>query len=156
MAISNAISIKVGFENGAKNYKELKNYAYAGIGVSMLFMTICAFIFLIIPQKCIELFTSDLEVIKVAVPILTLVGLFQIFDGLQVSVSGVFKGLKKTTIIMIGIFIAYWIIGLPLGFLLAFKYNQNLYGFWIGITISIASLGIGLYFTMKKLFRKLN
>ncbi len=155
MAISNAVSVKVGFENGAKNFTELKKYASSGIGICVLIMMFWAIIFLVFPKYCIGAFTTDAELLKIAVPVLMLVGLFQIFDGLQVSIGGVFKGLKNTKIIMYGMFFAYWIIGLPLGCLFALKFNQNLIGFWIGITVAIASLGIGLAITLKKTFSKL-
>jgi len=154
MAISNAISVKVGFENGAKNYSELKKYAYSGILISVIFMAFCGAIFLMFPRYCIGIFSQDTKLLEVAVPVLMLVGLFQVFDGLQVSIGGVFKGLKSTNIIMIGTFIAYWILGLPLGFIFAFKLNMHLFGFWIGITVSIASLGIGFLTIMNKRFSK--
>ncbi|MBQ9688720.1 hypothetical protein IJV79_03680, partial [bacterium] len=154
MAISNAISVKVGFENGAGNFEELKKYAYSGITLSVCFMSFCAIVFFLFPQYCIGIFSQDAEVLRIAVPILVLVGLCQVFDGLQISVGGVFKGLKNTQIMMWGIFIAYWVIGLPMGFLFAFKFNMELYGFWIGISLSIATLGIGLFTVMRKTLHK--
>lgn len=154
-AMSNAIGVKVGFANGAGNFKDLKRYAYSGVGVSMLFMFICALCFLIFPRFFISIFTNDKELIKICVPILILAGLFQIFDGLQISLGGVFKGLKKTNILMLGDFCAYWLIGLPLGILLAFKFKMNLYGFWVGLTLAIFSLGIILSVILLKQFKKL-
>jgi MATE family multidrug resistance protein len=142
LAISNAIAIKVGFANGACNYEDVKKYSVSGIGISVFFMFICALAFIFFPNFFITIFTQDIALIKICVPILILMGFFQVFDGLQVSLGGVFKGLKKTNIVMLGNLFAYWIVGLPLGLLLAYKYNMNLYGFWIGITVSIFSLGI--------------
>lgn len=144
MAISNAIAVKVGFANGAKNFIDLKRYAYTGIGISVLFMTICAICFIIFPKFFVTIFTKDSELIKICVPILILAGLFQIFDGLQVSLGGVFKGIKRTNVVMAGNFGAYWLIGLPLGFILAFKKHMYLYGFWVGLTIAIFILSITL------------
>lgn len=145
LAISNAIAVKVGFANGAKNFVDLKKYSFAGVGISVGFMAICALAFLLLPKLIINIFTNDIELVNICVPIMFLAAIFQIFDGLQVSLGGVFKGIKRTNIVMIGDFIAYWVVGLPLGFLFAFKYNMELFGFWVGLTTSIFTLGISFF-----------
>lgn len=148
MAISNAIAVKVGFANGAGNFIDLKKYAFSGIAVSVGFMAICAVCFISFPKLFVNIFTQDPSLVKICVPILILAGLFQIFDGMQVSLGGVFKGLKKTKIVMLGNFTAYWLIGLPLGILLSFKFGMMLFGFWIGLTIAIFSLALILFFIL--------
>lgn len=155
LAISNAIAVKVGFANGAKNFVDLKRYAFTGVSISVGFMAIWALSFVLFPKLFINIFTNDPALVKICVPILVLAGIFQIFDGLQVSLGGVFKGLRKTNIIMLGDFGAYWIIGLPLGLILAFKYHLNLYGFWIGLTIAIFSLGIILLLLLFNQLKKI-
>lgn len=156
MAISNAIAVKVGYANGAGNVLDLKRYSFAGIFVSVGFMSLCALGFIFFPQFFINIFTNDPVLVKICVPILLMAGFFQIFDGLQVSLGGVFKGIKMTNIIMLGDFGAYWLVGLPLGFIFAFKYNMNLFGFWIGLTISIFLLGIILLLVLLNKFKSFN
>ena len=73
------------------------------------------------------------ELVKISVPVLYVLAMFQIFDGLQVSLAGIFKGMKKTKIVMIANFIGYWLISIPVGYILAFKYNMNIMGFWYGL-----------------------
>ncbi len=153
MAISNAIAVKVGFANGAKNFIDLKRYALTGIIISISFMTLCAICFITFPDIFIKIFTQDPDLIKICVPILILAGLFQIFDGIQVSLGGIFKGIKRTNVVMLGVFTAYWLIGLPLGILLGFIYHLNLYGFWIGLTIAILLLAISLLITFIHYFK---
>lgn len=155
MAISNAIAIKVGYSNGAKNFVDLKRYSIAGIAVSVGFMTVCALGFITWPKFFVKIFTHGTALIKICAPIMILAGIFQIFDGLQVSLGGVFKGIKKTNLVMFGNFAAYWLLGLPLGFMFAFKYKMNLYGFWIGLTISILTLGLTLLFILFNQFKKM-
>lgn len=155
MAISNAIAVKVGYANGAGNFTDLKRYSISGIGVSVGFMMFCAINFIFFPEFFINIFTQDYQLVKICVPILMLAGFFQIFDGLQVSLGGVFKGIKNTKVVMIGNFLAYWVVGLPLGIFFAFKQGLNLYGFWIGLTIAICLLGLILLLMLLRYFKKL-
>ncbi|MCQ2788776.1 MAG: MATE family efflux transporter [bacterium] len=144
LAVSNAISIKVGYTNGAKDYINLKKYLISGMIISETHMAICAILYITIPHLIIRFFTSDINLINICTPIMFIVGLFQLFDGAQISLSGAFKGIKSTTIVMFGDFIAYWILGIPVGYYLAFERHLNLYGFWIGLAIALFTLGTSL------------
>lgn len=95
LAISNAIAVKVGFANGAKHFPELKNYSVIGILLSVGFMMCSAVIFCSFPHFLVSLFTKDITLIKICVPVLYIVSIFQIFDGLQVALAGIYKGIKK-------------------------------------------------------------
>lgn len=132
-AISNAIAVKVGFSNGAQNYSDLKKYAFAGTLMSEIFMTFSALLFLLFPKFIIGIFTSDQNLIKISLPIMTILVIFQFFDGLQISLSGICKGIKETKIVLLANFCAYWLVSIPLGYFLAFKANLLLIGFWIGL-----------------------
>lgn len=136
LAISNATSVKVGFTNGAKYYKSLKKYAKTGILASVIFMSFSAVVFGLIPDKIVYLFTNDAELVKVCIPIVYTLCMFQVFDGLQVSLAGVFKGLKQTKIVMTANFIGYWLISLPIGSFFAFKLGLKLQGYWYGLLVS--------------------
>lgn len=121
LAISNAIAVKVGFANGAHNLVELRRYAYTGLAMAVGFMVCSSIVFASFPNFLVGLFTNDFDLIKISVPVLYILAMFQIFDGLQVSLSGIFKGIKKTKIVMIANFVGYWLISIPLGYILAFK-----------------------------------
>ena len=133
LAISNAIAVKVGFANGAENYLDLKKYSFVGVVISVGFMACSALIFASFPEFLVKLFTQDSNLIKISVPILYVLAVFQVFDGLQVALSGIFKGIKKTGVVLFSNFVAYWLISLPLGYLLAFRFNLNIRGFWYGL-----------------------
>lgn len=156
LSISNAIAVKVGYSNGAKDYTELKKYIVSGASLCVGLMVICAIFYFSIPQQLTELFTNDTALIAACVPVLQLIGIFQIFDGLQIALGGAFKGMKFTKIVMAGDFVAYWILGIPLGYYCAFVRQMHLYGFWIGITTAIALLGTSFLILMIIYLKKLN
>ena len=154
-AISNAIAVKVGFANGAGDYEDLKKYAQYGTMMSIGFMTFSAIVFASFPSALVSVFTTDVELIKICIPIVYVLACFQIFDGIQVSLSGVCKGIKKTNIVLIANFFAYWFISIPVGFVLAFPHKMGLIGFWGGLLLASMTLCSIMLFLLKRYFTKL-
>lgn len=155
LALSNAIAVKVGFANGAGNFKDLRTYAYVGSFISFVFMTFCALLFILFPVSIVKIFTSDVRLIEICTPVFLFVAIYQVFDGLQIAFGGVFKGLKQTNVVMINTFIAYWLIGLPLGYVLATTYGLNLSGYWIGISLALIYLAIVFTVLLVRKFKML-
>ena len=154
LAISNAIAVKVGYSNGAKNVQDVKKYSFTGVVVSVCFMACSAIIFALYPEFIVKLFTTDAQLIKISVPVIYILAMFQIFDGLQVALSGIFKGIKKTGVVLFASFVAYWLVSIPLGYMLAFKYNMNIIGFWYGLLTSSIVLCVILLVMLFKNIKK--
>ena len=155
LAVSNAIAVKVGFANGAKNFNELKNYAFIGMFMCVGFMICSAVIFCSFPHFLVSLFSKDLTLIKICVPVLYVVSIFQIFDGLQVALAGIYKGIKKTKIVLIANFIGYWLISIPLGYMLALKHGLMLKGFWYGLLFAAIVLCAQMLLMLFRYLKKL-
>lgn len=136
LAIGNATAVKVGYANGAKYYKSLKKYAFTGLWICVGFMACSALCVGLFPEFLIKLFTKDFELIQVCIPVVYVLCAFQIFDGLQAGLCGIFKGIKQTSVVMISNFISYWLISLPLGCYFGLKLKMNLLGFWYSLGIS--------------------
>ena len=96
-------------------------------------MAISVITLLLFPAFVIGIFTTDNELIKVCIPIVYILAAYQMFDGLQVTLAGIFKGLKDTKVVFIGNLLGYWVIAIPLGSILAFTYKMNIAGYWYGI-----------------------
>ena len=155
MSVSIATTIKIGYSNGAKNLEDIKRYSFVSCFISEIFMLLCGIVIALFPVQIIKLFTVDTELIKTMIPIMILLAIFEITDGLQVTLSGIFKGLKDTKIVMITNFISYLIVGLPIGTYLAIIKGQNLFGFWVGLSVTsvllCVILGLKLLLKLKKL-----
>ena len=155
LAIGNAAGVKVGFANGAKLFNDLKKYAFTAIGISIGFMACSSVVVAVAPGIITKLFTSDPELIKVCVPIIYTLCFFQVFDGMQASLAGIFRGLKHTEVILYGNLIAFWLIALPLGCLLALYYKFNLIGFWYALIVSIIILCIIVFTNLLHKFKEM-
>ncbi len=155
LSISNAIAVKVGFANGAKNLVDVKKYGIAGVTCSVGFMAFCGVLFALFPEFFARIFTNDITLVNIIVPIMILVAGFQCFDGFQCSLGGILKGLKKTQMVSFANFIGYILIGISLGSFLAFKMKLNLFGFWAGIGISSACVGLVLLYEVLETYKKL-
>ncbi len=155
LAISNAIAIKVGYANGAKNYPDLKRYSIAGSTLTTTFMLFCAIILFLFPKPILSLITTDNTLLSISIPVIFIAAIFQVFDGLQVAFSGILKGLKRTLFVTTAILCGYWLIGLPLGWILAYNFNMKLVGFWVGLAISLFAMCLFMGTSVALMFRKL-
>tara|TARA_R110002072_G_scaffold64203_3_gene159471 strand:- start:81543 stop:82850 length:1308 start_codon:yes stop_codon:yes gene_type:complete len=144
LGLASAVSVKIAHSLGENNYSELHEYTKASLFISVSFMTITAFIYSFFPAYVMKLGTSDQQVINYGVGLLFYVALFQIPDGLQVTLWGVLRGMQTTKWPMILGFIANWVISLPLGIYLAFKLNMEAAGLWAGLALGLSLMSVGL------------
>ena len=111
---------------------------YSGIALCVGISVFTALLLLIFPEQMVSIYTSDSIVTQIAVSLLFLAAVFQISDALQVSSLGALRGLKDTTIPMIVNLIAYWVVGLPSGYLLGITLKLGPNGLWIGLILGLS------------------
>jgi MATE family multidrug resistance protein len=75
---------------------------------------------------------------------------FQIFDGIQTVSTGALRGLGETRVPMVANLVGYWVMGLPLGFILCFVLKWGIYGMWIGLTLSLIVIALALLARWKR------
>ena len=83
------------------------------------------------------------------------VAVFQVFDGLQVSLAGICKGVKQTDIVLLANFIAYWCVSIPVGCIVGLVFNYKLIGFWIGLVLAAMILCSIMIYKLKKFYDNL-
>lgn len=146
MSIGSAVSIRVGFNLGQKNNRGAKVAAYSGIAIGVGLSAITAILTVLFREEIALLYTDDIAVIQLAVSLLLFAALYQCVDALQVVAAGALRGYKEMTAIFTRTFIAYWIVGLPLGYALAMTDllvdAMGAQGFWIGLTVGLTVAAI--------------
>ncbi|MGE3801281.1 MAG: MATE family efflux transporter [Candidatus Kapaibacterium sp.] len=138
MGVSFAITTRVGQNLGRKDPRAAGLAGWVGIGIGTLFMCVTATIFTLIPDRLATIFTADPPVVAYATSLLALAGAFQISDGIQVLAIGALRGMKDTARPMVTNLISYWLIGIPCGWLLAFKAGLGGQGLWWGLVIGLS------------------
>jgi multidrug resistance protein, MATE family len=98
----------------------------------------------VFPRQIVALYTDADEVSELAVLLLRLAGLFQIWDALQVAANGALRGIKDTRVPMALTLFAYWGIALPVGYWLGFGQGQGPSGLWIGLIAGLVAAAIFL------------
>lgn len=140
--LSTAITTRVGNAIGKSKVTEARHRGYVGITLATFFMSLTAIIIYLFPDVISSIYTQDSAVQEVAISLLYMAAIFQISDGLQVSSYGALRGLKDTKIPMIVNFIAYWVVGLPLGYYLGISRNIGPQGLWMGLIAGLTIAAI--------------
>lgn len=142
LSIATAVSIKVSYNYGAKKAKEIKNYSYMGLFMGVSFMAFCSLILALFPSELVRIFTDNEEVLKIAMPIVILAAMYQVFDGFQVITGGILKGFKLTNVVTASVLIGYWLVGMPVAYILVWHHGYSLRGYWIGLAVSLLFMGL--------------
>jgi MATE family multidrug resistance protein len=142
LGLSAGTAVAVGHAIGSKRFADARRLGWLGIAIAVVFMTIAAAAFLIIPVPILHVYSHDAGVIRNGVRLLVLAAAFQIFDGIQSVGTGALRGLGETRIPMLANLAGYWFFGLPLGWVLCFTLHWGVLGLWTGLTTSLIAISI--------------
>ncbi|MDB5003839.1 MAG: norM [Mucilaginibacter sp.] len=143
--LSAAAAIKSGNYFGVKDHKNLKLSANASYHIVLIFMSITALIFTFGNHVLPWIYTSDKNVILIASQLLILAAIFQLFDGAQVIGLGILRGMGDVNIPTAITFLAYWIVGLPIGYFWGIHLNWGITGVWYGLVLGLMVSAVLLY-----------
>mgnify|MGYP005847347665 CR=1 FL=1 len=137
LGISSSATIRVGNFLGSKDLNQMKKAIIAAISLGITLMAIFGILFILFNNFFPLLFIQDQEVINFASNLLIIAAFFQIFDGTQAVSLGVLRGMLDVKIPMYLAFFSYWIISIPLSYLLGFNFKLGVNGVWISLSIGL-------------------
>jgi MATE family multidrug resistance protein len=158
LSLSMALSIRVGFSIGRQQPARMKRIVHTGLFLALCFAFVSCIFIITCADNIALLYTSELAVREIAARLLFFAALFQLSDAIQVNCSGALRGCKDTKVPMLPMIIAYWVIGLPVGYGIGIMgltfMAPGAEGFWIGLiiglTFSAIFQGIRLYKTVNR------
>lgn len=142
LGVSLAGSILVGQRIGAEDVHGTRRAVILTYLLAGSSMALFAVAFVTIPRTILGLYTHDPDVIELGVSLLFMAALFQIFDGTQVAGVNVLRGAADTRIPMFLSGFAYWMVGAPSAYFLAFHTSMGPVGVWAGMVIGLAAVSI--------------
>jgi MATE family multidrug resistance protein len=128
----------------------MKRFAWTGLAMSASFMAFSALMFATVPNEILALFGAQADVMEWAIKLIFWVAIFQVFDGSQVTLSAILRGLTISRPVTIVTFLGYWVIGIPLGWWLGNRMGMEAQGFWVGLSTSLALVALSLLILTKK------
>lgn len=164
MGLGVTAMIRVGNQNGLRNFPELRRIAQSIFLLTLLIEMVFATLFLLgrfwFPTLYLDVNdpanqADNLEVLGLAAQLLLVAAFFQISDGLQVVFLGALRGLQDVKVPTFFTFVAYWIIGFPISYYLGLYTPLKSSGIWIGLLAGLSASAILLYLRFNYMSRKL-
>jgi multidrug resistance protein, MATE family len=144
LGIGSAAAVRVGQALGRKDPAGARHAGWTGIVLGASFMGCMAILFWTVPRLIVRIFTPDVAIIGAATSLLFIAAFFQLFDGIQSVVTGALRGAGDTRTPFLCHLVAYWLIGLPLGYHLCFAVGWGAPGLWTGLSLALILIGVAL------------
>lgn len=150
--IGAAAAVLVGNAVGRGNTEAARQAAQAALFAGGAVMCVSAFFMLAIPNVLAGVYTNDAAVLAIAVTLLPIAGLFQVFDGLQVVGAGILRGAGDTRVPMLIGIAGFWLVGMPISVYFGLYTPARAAGLWWGFVAGLAAVAIFLLLRIRSRF----
>jgi MATE family multidrug resistance protein len=144
LGISSAAAVRVGQAVGRRDARGVAASGWAALALAALFMSGAGIALWTVPRWIVRGFISDAAVIASGVTLLRIAAFFELFDGLQVVATGALRGIGDTRSPMLAHLIGYWVIGMPVVYVLCFPMGWGARGIWVGLSAALILIGAAL------------
>ncbi|MCL6570094.1 MAG: MATE family efflux transporter [Bacillus sp. (in: Bacteria)] len=144
ISISTALTVLVGYEVGAGRYKDAKQYSWLGVILAIIIALVTGLIVVQFRYQVASFYSNEADVIILTANFLIFALFFQLSDAIQATAQAALRGYKDVNLAFIITLVAYWLICLPVGYLLANFTSLGARGYWIGLTVGLLAAGIAL------------
>lgn len=151
MGLSQAGSIRTSNAFGRKDWPTISLIGRSTIMIALGYGVTCALGFIVFRHQLPLVFNNNPEVLALSALLLLYAAIFQISDSTQVICAGLLRGIKDVKVPTLFIAIAYWVVGIPVGCLLAFYYEMGAAGIWTGFIIGLTLSALFLSFRFRKM-----
>lgn len=137
LGVSFAVGIRVGSAMGRGDIRAARRIGFGGIGIGVFVMAVFGIMIFLARGIVPGWYIANQEVIDLASKLLLFGALFQIFDGAQGVAVGALRGLSDVRVPTLITFFVYWVITLPLVYMLGFHFKGGAEGIWFGLTLGL-------------------
>lgn len=154
LSISMSLTILIGYEVGARRWREAKQYGVLGIGIALVMASLFGVLLYVFNGQVAGLYTTEDEVRELARHFLIYAIFFLLSDAVGAPIQGVLRGYKDVNTTFMLALLSYWVIGLPSGYVLAKYTSLGAFGYWIGLIIGLAVGAVCLLWRLIYIQRK--
>ena len=137
LALSSAITVRVGHELGKGDTAAARFSGKVGIIFCGLFMACAAVMMLSFRDAVVQIYTNDAEVQAIAFSLLLMAAFFQVADGVQIGAAGALRGYKDTRVPMWMNTFSFWVLGFPAAYLAAKVFELEPRYIWTGFVLGL-------------------
>ena len=137
LGVSQAVSVRIGHAVGRGTQPTIRRIGFGGLAMSTVVMGGFAALFALGGRTISQLFSSDAEITSICAELLLVAGIFQLADGVQVTIGGALRGLADVRVPMWLAYLFYWGVAIPAAYLLAFVFKAGATGIWIGFALGL-------------------
>lgn len=153
-SIGTAATVRVGFSVGGGGLRRARYAAGVAVAVGAALSVLTAALILLLRHPLVAMYTDDAEVLALGTSILLFAAGFQLADALQTVASYALRGYKVTKLPMLIHAVAFWVLGLGAGSLLAFRTDLGIYGFWTALVWSLSAAAVALLWCLERISRE--
>jgi len=153
LGVAAAGSVRVGRAIGRRDRVETRIAGHVAFLGGVLVMGTSAALFALIPRSMARLVTDQESVLEAAVPLLLVVAVFQLSDGIQAVGAGVLRGAGDTRYTLYANLFGHWCVGLPIALLLGFTMHLGVVGLWWGLCAGLTVVAVILFLRFERLSR---
>ena len=146
-----AATVRIGNQLGQRDMPNLRRVGWSALLMSTVLMGTSAGIFLALNHWLPTLYVDETPVIDIAASLLIIAAFFQLSDGIQAVALGILRGMADVKIPTLITLVAYWGVGLPIAYMLAFPIGWGAQGIWIGLLISLTVAAVLLVRRFRRL-----
>lgn len=138
LGIAQAATIRVGLGFGARDPEWVARAGRVALVAGIGFMVVTATLMWLAPRPLIGIYidtdaAGEAAVVGLAMRLLVIAALFQLFDGAQAVAAGVLRGLQDTRVPMLIAGVSYWGVGFGTAVLFGFALGRGAVGVWLGM-----------------------
>ncbi len=151
-----AVAVRVSYYMGQKEYKQIETVSAAGFHIILLVAFIVSIPVFILKGQIGMWFTDSQEVSLLVAQVIIPLILYQFGDGMQCAYANALRGISEVKPLMYMAFIAYFVVSLPVGYLLGIVLDMGLLGIWYAFPLGLTTAGVLYYWTFKQRMRETN
>lgn len=144
MGLAQAGSIRVSNAYGRRDWTRIEAIGKSTLITALLYGTFCAIMFIVLRYQLPVFFNGNPQVVELAALLLLFAAVFQISDSTQAIGAGLLRGVKDVKVPTYLVAVAYWVVGLPSGYLFAFTLGMGAAGMWLGFIVGLSLAAIFL------------